>query len=113
MYVRIVTFRLANLPADAYQAHAAEVAHAFTRWPRLRSKIWLADPDNDTYGGIYLFADRDAADVSRHTDMFRAMTANRHFADLHIAEFEVLADPTAITGGPVALPTHASVVPQR
>ncbi|OFB37860.1 hypothetical protein BA059_16990 [Mycolicibacterium sp. (ex Dasyatis americana)] len=113
MYVRIVTFRLAGLPAGDYQAHASKIAADFSRWPGLHSKIWLADTNTDTYGGIYLFADRDAADASRDTEIFQAMTANPQFANLHLAEFDVIAQPTAISGGPVAPGVVVAGVVQR
>jgi hypothetical protein len=101
MYVRIVTFQLADLPPDAYQAHALEVADTFTAWPGLLSKVWLADAAAGTYGGIYVFDGQEAADASRRTDAFAGMVANAHFTDLSIAEYEVLAAPTAVTGGPL------------
>ena len=45
MYVRIVTFALAGLPADVYRQHATAVADGFTAWPGLLGKVWLADDD--------------------------------------------------------------------
>jgi hypothetical protein len=104
VYIRIVTFRLADLPADSYEA----LADAFSTWPGLRSKLWLADATPDTYGGVYLFDDRQA-DASRHTDLFTSMTANPHFAELHIAEHGVLADPSARAGRPLALPGEVTL----
>lgn len=97
MYARIVTFRLDGLTPAAYEAHAATIAPAFNAWPGLLAKVWIADHDGGTYGGVYLFADRESADRSRDTELYRAMTANPAFADLSIREFAVLADLTAIT----------------
>lgn len=96
MYARIVTFRLAGLTGAEYRQLAADVAPAFTEWPGLMAKVWIAD-DDGTYGGIYLFADRAAADRSRDTDLFRSMAANPAFVDLSVREFDVLGEPTAIT----------------
>jgi hypothetical protein len=97
MYARIVTFRLDGLTAAQYKGHAGAVAPAFTTWPGLLAKVWLADDDAGTYGGIYLFADKAAADRSRDTDVFRSMATNPAFADLSVREFDVLDEPTAIT----------------
>ena len=97
MYVRVVTFRLNGpTPAD-YRDHAAELAPAFTGWPGLLAKVWIADDDAGTCGGIYLFADRESADLSRDTNLYRFMAANPVFADLSVREFDVLDEPTAIT----------------
>lgn len=98
MYARIVTFRLAGLTAANYKDHAATVAPAFTTWPGLLAKVWIADDDAGTYGGIYLFADRASADRSRDTDLFRSMATNPAFVELSVREFDVLDEPTAITG---------------
>jgi len=97
MYARIVTFRLDGpSPAD-YQSHAVALAPAFSSWPGLLAKVWIADAENGTYGGIYLFADRASADESKGTDLYRSMVANTAFADLSIRELDVLEEPTAIT----------------
>jgi hypothetical protein len=97
MYARIITFRLEGLPPADYQDHAAALAPAFTKWPGLLAKVWIADADAGIYGGIYLFADRASADGSRDTDVYRSMAANPMFADLSVREFDVLDEPTATT----------------
>ena len=97
MYARIVTFRLDGVANAAYQDHVDAVAPAFTAWPGLLAKVWIADSAAGTQGGIYLFADRESADRSRDTDVFRSMAANPAFADLSVREFDVLDGPTAIT----------------
>jgi hypothetical protein len=102
MYARVVTFRLDGCTAAEYNDHVAAVAPAFTTWPGLLAKLWIADDEADTYGGIYLFADRGFADRSRDTDLFRSMATNPVFADLSVREFDVDAEPTAITASAFA-----------
>jgi hypothetical protein len=106
MYARIVTFRLDGPTAADYQHHVAAIAPAFTSWPGLLAKVWIADDDAGTYGGIYLFADRASAEQSKDTDLHRSMVANTAFADLSVREFDVLDDPTAITAA-VLTAAHA------
>src|SRR5262245_20144310 len=96
MYARIVTFRLDGPTPAGYRNHAVAVAPAFTTWPGLLSKVWIADDDAGIYGGIYLFADKASADQSRDTDVYRSMAVNAAFAELSIREFDVLEEPTAI-----------------
>jgi len=108
MYVRIVTFRLAGLAADAYHAHALEIADDFNSWPGLRSKLWLADHDTNTYGGVYVFESPSAAESSRDAELFKRMQSSPYFADLRIAEFDVFDAPTAVTGGSLAPPAVAT-----
>jgi hypothetical protein len=106
MYARIVTFQLDGLSAADYKDHVAVVAPAFTAWPGLVAKVWIADEATGTYGGIYLFVDRESADRSRDTDVFRSMATNPAFAHLDVQEFDVLDQPTAITAP--ALVAHAA-----
>jgi hypothetical protein len=102
MYARIVTFRLDGLSAADYQDHTAALAPGFTTWSGLLAKVWIADRAAGTYGGVYLFADRQAADRSRDTDLYRGMAANPAFADLSVREFDVLDEATAITASVLA-----------
>ncbi|GAA4710077.1 hypothetical protein GCM10023215_59760 [Pseudonocardia yuanmonensis] len=101
MYIRIVTFGI-TVPEAAYAAHAEAVAPAFTAWPGLLGKWWLADADGGTYGGVYFFTDRAAADLSRDTDTFRAMTDSPALTGITVREFDVLAAPTAVTAPDLA-----------
>jgi hypothetical protein len=96
MHIRLVTFDLA-IPAEDYIRSATAVAPAFTDWPGLLGKWWLADDATGTYGGIYLFASREDADRSRDTDVFRGMSANPAFHRLAVREFDVLEAPTEVT----------------
>jgi hypothetical protein len=102
MYARIVTFRLNGPTPDEYRDHATELAPAFTGWPGLLAKVWIADDEAGTYGGIYVFADQQSADLSRDTDLYRVMAANPAFADLSVREFDVLDEPSAISASALA-----------
>jgi hypothetical protein len=97
VYVRVVTFRLDGLDPSTYRAHAEQVAPAFREWPGLLHKIWLAEGPDGRHGGVYLFTDAAAAAASRDTDLFRALTADPHLADLRVEEFAVLDAPTRTT----------------
>ncbi|HTL83857.1 MAG TPA: YdhR family protein [Acidimicrobiia bacterium] len=97
MYARVITFHLDGITPSEFQAHAVEVAPVFTTWPGLLAKVWIADEDANTYGGIYLFADRASADRSRDTDLFKGIVGNPGFADVSVREFDALDEPTAIT----------------
>lgn len=100
MYTRIVTFRLAGITADEYEQHCDEIADAFSAWDGLKGKVWLADRETGTFGGFYLFDSKAAADASRDTWVFAAMSANPHFVDLRVDEYDTLAGPTAVTARP-------------
>ena len=57
MHIQVITFKLDGIDEAAYQAHAEQHAPVFAALPGLRAKIWLANPQANTYGGIYTWDD--------------------------------------------------------
>jgi hypothetical protein len=102
MYARIVTFHLDGPSSDQYHAHAVAIAESFNDWPGLRAKVWLADEADGRFGGFYLFDSAADADQSRSAPEFLSLQKLPVFTDLTIEEFEILDEPTAITGGGLA-----------
>jgi len=97
MHVQIITFRLVDMDEAGYRAACAEMAPAFAALPGLLSKIWLADPDTDTYGGVYLFRDREAVESYAASELFASVVAFPHFADIASRDFAVYDDLTRST----------------
>ena len=60
MHVQIINFPLADMTEEGYREACAQFAPAFAEPPGLLAKIWLADPATNTYGGVYLFREREA-----------------------------------------------------
>ena len=65
MHIQIVNFHLKGLSHNDYAKACEEVfGPAFTQVDGLLSKIWLANAETNTYGGIYTWKDRpDVAPV--------------------------------------------------
>jgi hypothetical protein len=101
MHVQIVNFNLKDMTDAGYRSMANEVAGAFASVPGLLGKIWLADPGNNTYGGVYLWEDAAAMRAYLASDLGRGVVGNPHFGNLASRDFEVLSGPTAGSGGPV------------
>ena len=99
MYLRIVTFGLDGVTPEQYAEQATAVAGEFVGWPGLCAKYWLANEGAGRYGGVYVFADKESADMSRTTPLFGALAGNPAFTDLTITEYDTLSAPTAITAG--------------
>lgn len=96
MYIRIVTFSL-TISREDYLAVTEQAAPAFLSWPGLLSKHWLADDTTGRYGGVYVFASKEAADASRETELFSGMASNPAFTDMDVVEYDVLEGPSAVT----------------
>jgi Putative mono-oxygenase ydhR len=94
----IVTFTLDGLDDAAFRAAAEEAAPAFAGVAGLSLKLWLADAESGTYGGVYLFETAEAADEYLASELFAAaVTSNPRFTDVAIRRAGVLERPTAHT----------------
>jgi hypothetical protein len=99
MHIQVITFKLDGIDDAAYQAHAEQNAPAFAALPGLRAKIWLANQQAGTYGGIYAFDDVAAMRAYQGGEIFQGLQASPHMIDLTVRDFSVLAGPTKVTRG--------------
>jgi putative monooxygenase ydhR len=99
MHMQVITFRLDGIDDAAYQAHAERNAPAFAALPGLRAKIWLANQEANTYGGIYTWDDVAAMRAYQGGKIFQGLRANPRMTDVIVRDFAVLAGPTKVTRG--------------
>ncbi len=99
MKIQIVTFQLEGINEEAYNHVCDEMAPAFAAVPGLRAKLWLADRDTNTYGGVYVFSDADAQAAFAGSDLFAAVASNPSLTGVTSRAFDVLPGPTAVTSG--------------
>lgn len=100
MYIQIVNFELDGIGEDDYLAVCDQLAPAFAAQPGLVSKVWLNG--GGTYGGIYTWADKAAADTFKQTELFAGVAAHPNLRDVRSVEFDVLDGPTSVTRGQAA-----------
>jgi hypothetical protein len=99
MHIQVVTFKLDGIDEAAYEAHAEQSAPAFAAMPGLRAKIWLANQQAGTYGGIYMWEDVAAMRAYQGGKIFQRLLENPHMIDVAASDFSVLAGPTKVTRG--------------
>jgi hypothetical protein len=99
MHVQIITYQLAGLGEEEFRRHCEQVAPAFGQLPNLISKVWLADPATNTFGGVYTWPDRAAAERYRASDLYRGLVTNPHIANLTDRDFAIMEQPTRATRG--------------
>ena len=99
MHVQIVNFQLNGIDEAQYIQVCDEGAPVFAAIPGLVSKVWLADKSTNTYGGVYLWRDRQAMRDYLDSDLFRGVSADPHLKDLTSRDFGVLDGPTEVTRG--------------
>jgi len=99
MHIQVITFKLNGIDDASYQAHAQQNAPVFATLPGLRAKIWLANQQAGTYGGIYTWDDVAAMKAYQGGKIFQGLQANPHMTDVTVRDFSVLAGPTKVTRG--------------
>jgi heme-degrading monooxygenase HmoA len=99
VHVQIVNFRLEGIGEEDYRRHCEAIAPAFANLPGLVSKTWLANPETNTYGGVYVWRSREAMEDYKRTDIYKGMLANPHLDGVVSKDFAVLENPTRVTRG--------------
>src|SRR5690242_3032636 len=99
MHVQIVNFQLSGIDEAQYRAACEEDAATFAALQGLLSKIWLADPETNTYGGVYIWRDRQAMQTFTGGDLFREIASDPRLNNVTSRDFDVLATPTEVTHG--------------
>jgi hypothetical protein len=106
MYMQIVHFQLKGLSDGEFRAQCDQLAPQWAAISGLISKVWLANPATNTYGGVYTWESRQAMERFVCSDLFADVAANPHFANVTSTDFGVLEGPTRTTSG---LPAAAAV----
>ena len=99
MHIQVITFKLDGIDDAAYQAHAEQNAPVFAALPGLRAKIWLANHQANTSGGIYTWDDVAAMRAYQGGKIFQGLPANPYMIDVTVRDFSVLTRPTKATRG--------------
>ena len=97
MHVQIVTFGLNGITEEQFHEVAAGDAPAFVSFPGLLGKIWLRDPETNTYGGLYLWADREAYERYVAGEIFSSIMANPGLKNAESRLFGTFDDLSSMT----------------
>jgi hypothetical protein len=99
MHILIVNFNLKDISQEEYQNLCDKLALVYALVPGLISKVWLADPENNTYGGVYTWQSEQAMEEYIHSEIFRAMTNHPNLENVTAKQFGILEGPTLVTNG--------------
>ena len=99
MHVQVVNFNLKDISVDDFRKASSDLAPMFAAVPGLLSKVWLADDNSNTYGGVYLWRDKAAMDEYAASDLFNAVVTNPHFANLTSKDFGIQDEASRTTAG--------------
>jgi quinol monooxygenase YgiN len=107
MFIQIVNFSLRNMSPAEYEAVCSQLVAQFVAMPGLISKVWLADPASNTFGGVYTWHDRTDCEAYKNSPLFKSVATHPNLTNVSSREFGVLEELTRITRGAAAHSTTA------
>ncbi|MAJ27890.1 hypothetical protein CBD41_00625 [bacterium TMED181] len=99
MHVLVVNFQLEDMNHEQFSEACDGLAETFAAIPGLIAKVWLSDPDNNTYGGVYTFENQAAFEDYQAGEVFAAVAGNPNFVNVTAKDFGILEGPTRVTRG--------------
>ena len=86
-HIQILNFNLKGINHDDFMEIADTMAPVFAEVPGLLSKIWLADQESNTYGGIYSLEDSQAIETVTKISLFNDIANNPNFTNFTSKDF--------------------------
>ena len=88
MHIHIINFNLSGINRSEYEAAAYELTTAFSEIPGLKRKHWLANEDNNTFGGVYIFDTKESHDAFVESELYAGVKGNPSFSNFSGKSFE-------------------------
>ena len=97
MHAQVITFGLNGVTEEQFRDAAAADAPTVAKIPGLLAKVWLRDPETNTYGGLYLWADQEAYELYIKGEVFGAIKADQNLKNFDSRDFGVFEDLSSLT----------------
>ena len=97
MHAQVITFGLNGITEEQFHEAAGADAPTFANLPGLLAKVWLRDPETNTYGGLYLWADQEAYEGYIKGEVFDAIKTNPNLKNVESRDFGVFEDLSSLT----------------
>ncbi len=99
MHMQVVQFNLRDMGEEKYRQLCDDLAPSFADLPGLISKVWLADPTTNTYGGVYSWSDRHNMEAFSESALYQAVVTHPNLTNLTSRDYAVIEAPTEICRG--------------
>jgi hypothetical protein len=95
-----------NVTGDEYTDAVQPLVDDVAKVPGLQWKIWILNESESQAGGIHLFEDEAACNNYLESPLVGIITSHPALSDFDVKQFDVMADETAATRGPVGAFAH-------
>ena len=99
MHIQVINFNLLGISRSEYEGICDELAQAFADLPGLISKHWLADEDNNTYGGVYFWESKADMESFINSELFAGVGGHPNLENAVSKDFSIINGPTKVTRG--------------
>ena len=100
MQAQIITYQLNDISKTEYQNQMVEPdAPILADVSGLISKVWLADEENNTFGGFYLWESKEAMEVFMQSDLVAAVVSRPFVKNVSSVDYTVNEAASKITRG--------------
>ena len=98
MVIQVVNFNLEGIGHQDYLGATVDVAPAFKALNGLFSKVWLSDEENNIYGGVYTWENRQSMEDYLNSQFYdEVLGSNPSFVNITSKDYDVLDEQTKIT----------------
>ena len=99
MYIHIINFNITGIDRSQYEGGAMQATSAFAAVPGLIRKHWLANEENNTYGGVYIFNSKESHDAFVESKLYAGVKGNPSFINFSGKSFENIGSLAKHTRG--------------
>jgi len=97
MHVQVATYRMTDISDADFIAANKEFAAMMSVVPGLLAKVWLKDPDDNVYGGIYLWQDREACESFLAGELWASVVNDDSLSELESRDYAAMEELTKLT----------------
>ena len=100
MQAQLITYQLNNISQEEYLKQMVEPdAPILAKVKGLISKVWLTDEEKNTFGGFYLWENKNAMEDFMHSELVKAVVSRPFVKNVSSVDFEVNEKASLITRG--------------
>ena len=99
MYIHIINFNITGIDLSQYEVAAMKLTSVFAAVLGLKRKHWLANEENNTYGGVYIFNSKESHDAFIESKLYAGVKGNPSFTNFSAKSFENITKLAKYTRG--------------
>src|SRR5690348_2598817 len=100
MQAQLITYQLNDISQAEYQKQMVEPdAPVIAKVKGLISKLWLADIEKNSFGGLYLWESKAAMEDFMSSDLVKTVVSRPFLKNVSSVDFEVNEKASLITRG--------------